>query len=107
MANVMQVESTVGSRKAGAELATALVERRLAACVQVIGPISSTYWWEGAVETEEEFLLLCKTDRERVNELTEMLTELHEYDVPEVLAFRIEGGHRSYMEWVRAETEPR
>lgn len=107
MPSVFQVESTVDSHEEAQALAAALVERRLAACVQVVGPIRSTFWWEGRVQDAEEFLLLCKVPGERLGEAIELIEELHSYDVPEVLAFEVADGSRSYLDWVAAETTER
>jgi len=104
MPSVFQVESTTDSREEASEIANGLVEKRLAACVQVVGPIRSTFRWEGRVQDAEEFLLLCKVPEERLEEATALIEELHSYDVPEVLAFEVTGGSRSYLDWVRAET---
>lgn len=104
MASVFQLESTADSREEAEKIAAALVERRLAACVQIVGPIRSTFRWEGRVQDAEEFLLLCKVPGERVEEATTLIEELHSYDVPEVLAFEVAHGSRSYLEWVAAET---
>jgi periplasmic divalent cation tolerance protein len=105
MPSVFQVESTADSREEASKIAAALVEKRLAACVQIVGPIRSTFWWEGRVQDAEEFLLLCKVAGERLDEATALIEELHSYDVPEVLAFEAAGGSRSYLEWVAAEAK--
>lgn len=102
---VFQVESTVDSPEEARRIATALVERRLAACVQIVGPIRSTFRWQGKVEDAEEHLLLCKVPGERLDEATALIEELHSYDVPEILAFEVTHGSRSYLDWVAAETE--
>jgi len=104
MASVFQLESTVDSSKEAEKIAAALVEKRLAACVQIVGPIRSTFRWEGRVQDAEEFLLFCKVPEERLEEATALIEELHSYDVPEVLAFEAAHGSRSYLEWVAAET---
>ena len=105
MPSVFQVESTTDSREEAQKIATALVERRLAACVQIVGPIRSTFWWEERVQDAEEFLLLCKVPEERLDEATTLIEELHSYDVPEVLAFEVAHGSRSYLEWVAEATK--
>ncbi len=105
--SVLRIESTVGSAEEARALAAALVERRLAACVQVVGPIRSTYRWEGRVREDEEHLLLCKVAEERLAETIAAIEELHGYDVPEVLAFRVESGSRAYLEWVEREASGR
>jgi len=103
MADVFQVESTVDSPEEAQKIAAALVEQRLAACVQVIGPIRSTFRWKGKVEDAEEHLLLCKVPGKRLDEATALIEQLHSYDVPEILAFEVTHGSRSYLEWVAAE----
>jgi periplasmic divalent cation tolerance protein len=77
---------------------------RLAACVQVGGPITSTYRWQGEVETARELLLVAKTTMERLDAVTERVRELHPYDVPEITAMPIAGGLVDYLDWIRAET---
>lgn len=103
MSAVYQVESTTDSRAEAEALATALVERRLAACAQVVGPIASIFWWEGKVQSQEEFLLLCKVPEARLGSVTAAIEELHSYDLPEVLAFKVADGSRSYLDWVAKE----
>ena len=103
MSEYLQVQTTTGSRADGEAIARALVERRLAACVQVIGPIHSTYWWEGAVETAEEYLCLVKSNREAYPALEAAIQELHPYEVPELVALPIETGSRAYLSWLQAE----
>jgi len=105
MASVFQLESTVDSAEEARKIAAALVEKRLAACVQIAGPISSTFRWEGRVQGAEEYLLLCKVPGERLEEAAALIEQLHSYDVPEVLAFEVAHGSRSYLEWVAAETK--
>ena len=107
MASVFQLESTTDSLEEAQRLATTLVEKRLAACVQVVGPIRSTFRWEGRVQDAEEFLLLFKVPGERLDEATALIEELHSYDVPEVLAFEVAHGSRSYLDWVAAEATSR
>lgn len=103
MPSVFQLESTVDSREEAKKIAAALVEKRLAACVQVVGPISSTFRWEGRIRETEEYLLLCKVPGERLDEAAALIEQLHSYDVPEVLAFEVAHGSQSYLRWV-AET---
>ncbi len=81
-------------------LAEALVERRLAACVNVTGPIRSIYRWQGRVEREEERLLVIKTSRRRWPELREGLARLHPYEVPEIIALPLADGAPAYLRWV-------
>ena len=82
-----------------------LVDARLAACVQIAGPVRSVFRWEGAVSVEEEWQLWLKTDVARVDDLTARLVAEHTYDVPEVLVLPVVGGHEPYLAWVTQETK--
>lgn len=105
MEGILQVSTTIDSRDAAQRIAESLVEQRLAACVQVAGPNSSTYRWEGAIETAEEWLCLIKTRQELYPELEQAILALHSYAVPEILAVPVVSGHAAYTDWVRSETE--
>jgi periplasmic divalent cation tolerance protein len=78
----------------------------LAACVQVIGPISSTYRWQGAVETSQEWLCLAKSRRDLYGPLEEAIRRLHPYQVPEILAIPVLAGGESYLAWLDASVLP-
>jgi periplasmic divalent cation tolerance protein len=81
-------------------LARELLSRRLAACVNVVGPIQSIYRWKGEVEEAQEFLLLIKTTAERAAAVREAIVELHSYDVPELIQLSIESGLPEYLRWI-------
>ena len=81
-------------------IAQQLVERGLAACVNVLGPIESIYRWQGKVETAGEFLLLIKTTAERFPDLREALVALHSYEVPECIAIDVTDGSAPYLAWL-------
>ncbi len=81
------------------EIATALVEQRLAACVNIGGPVRSIYRWQGKVEKEEEELLIIKTTPRRWPGLRDTLARLHPYDVPEIIALPVTDGHPDYLRW--------
>jgi len=103
MSDCYQVVTTI-DKQAGAEtIAQQLVERRLAACVQIVGPVSSTYRWQGAIETSREWLCLIKTTAQRYREVEAAIVELHPYDEPEILATPIVAGSAGYMDWLRRE----
>ncbi len=85
-------------------IASALVDERLAACVNIVPDMTSIYRWEGVVETASECLLLVKTRRERLEALRRRLEELHPYDLPELVALPVEGGSPAYLTWVVEET---
>lgn len=98
-----QVLTTLETAGDAQRLARTLVEGRGAACVQVVGPIRSTYWWEGAVQVEEEHLCLIKTDGAALDRLMDLIAEHHPYDVPEITATPIVKGSRAYLDWIAAE----
>lgn len=86
-----------------ARLARALVEQRLAACVNMISGLRSTYWWQGRVEDADEVLLVSKTARHLLPAATRLVQSLHSYAIPEVLALPIVGGSVPYLEWLAKE----
>ena len=94
---------TVGSPDEGDRLARALVEERLAACVNRIRPVQSVYRWQGKVEQSEEELLIIKTRRELFGRLQKRVRELHSYSVPEIIALPIVEGSESYLKWLGEE----
>lgn len=99
------VYMTAGSPEAAARIGKALVEARLAACVNILEGMRSMYWWEGRVQEDRETVLIAKTRDTLVEALTEKVRALHEYDCPCVVALPIEGGNRAFLEWIDAETE--
>lgn len=103
MADHVQVLTTAGSEEEARRIAAALVERRLAACVQIAGPIASRYRWRGAVEEAEEWQCLAKTEAGRYAELEAAIRELHSYEEPEIVAMPIVAGSEGYLGWVSAE----
>jgi periplasmic divalent cation tolerance protein len=94
--------TTASSREEAQTIATELVSRRLAACVNILGPVSSVYHWEGEVEKSEEFLLLIKSTEARFPAIQEAIGELHSYQVPELISFAIDSGLESYLDWIAA-----
>lgn len=83
-------------------IASAAVERELAACVNVVPLVDSTYRWQGAVQREQEALLIVKTTRAAVPELERLLEEIHPYDTFELLAFDVDAGSERYLDWIAA-----
>jgi periplasmic divalent cation tolerance protein len=94
------VLSTVANAEDGERLAQALVERRVAACVNVLPGVTSFYRWDGQVQKDEERLLLIKTRTDRFDELRTALVDLHPYEVPEVIALDVAAGHGPYLAWL-------
>jgi periplasmic divalent cation tolerance protein len=85
-----------------AALAETLVAERLAACVNRLPGVASSFWWNGKVQQETETLLLIKSTRERIGDIRQRIQDLHSYELPEILAVPVVGGLESYLEWVRA-----
>ncbi|ROO83753.1 periplasmic divalent cation tolerance protein [Actinocorallia herbida] len=99
----VQVTTTTDERAEAGELASAAVAERLAACAQVVGPISSTYWWEGEIETAEEYMVVFKTTAERYPQLAQLIADRHSYETPEIIATGI-AGSADYLAWVAEQT---
>ena len=98
------VLTTLPADADAAAFARDLVEERLAACVNLSGPMESIYRWEGTVETESERQLVIKTSRDRVVALWDRVRELHPYDMPEFLVMPIVDGNDAYLRWVGEST---
>ena len=105
MTDKIVVLVTCGSPEEGRKVARALVERRLAACVNVVAGVESVYRWKGAVEEASECLLLAKTTRVQFEPLQSAVRELHSYELPEVVALPIVDGLDSYLSWIAASVE--
>jgi periplasmic divalent cation tolerance protein len=100
----LQVTTTTESQSHARTLARAIVQARLAACVQVLGPIESTYWWNDEVEIAEEWMCLMKTTSGRYPQLEELIKAQHTYEVPEITASPIAHGSDEYLQWIGRET---
>ncbi len=103
MAQHIQVHTTVEHRQDAAAIARTLVERRLAACAQILGPIASTYWWKGKIETTEEWACIAKSRLDAYPELEAAIREVHPYETPEIIATPIVAGSRDYLDWIGQE----
>lgn len=98
---VLVAYCTCPDTETAANVSRALVERRLAACVNTVAGVRSYYRWQGRVEDAAEVLLIIKTVRSRMPALTQTIRDLHPYDVPELIAAPIEAGLPAYLNWVR------
>ncbi len=98
------VFTTFEKREDAERALRALVEQRLAACVQIVGPMTSIYRWKGKIETASELLCLIKTRRALFPQLEQTLTGLHPYEVPQIVAVPIEKGNAPYLRWLEEET---
>ena len=98
------VLTNVPERAVAERLADMLVEKRLAACVNILAPCRSVYRWKGAVQHDEEHPMLIKTTVERYPALEQALRAAHPYELPEIIAVPVERGLPAYLEWLAAET---
>ncbi len=100
MGEAIEISTTTATRADAERIAAALVERRLAACVQVNGPITSCYRWQGAIETAQEWLCTVKTTRPAYEQVEQAIRQLHPYDEPEIIAVPIVAGSEGYLTWL-------
>lgn len=103
MSDFIQVFITINNREKAKEIAEILLNKRVAACVQISGPAASLYWWEGSIVEDEEWLLIAKSSIALYNELERLVKEVHVYEVPEILAVRVEKGNGDYLKWLEGE----
>jgi periplasmic divalent cation tolerance protein len=106
MTEFVQVTTAVANRQQADVIATALIQRSIAGCVQIIGAMHSVYRWQGEVERSEECLLLIKTSIGQYAAVESAIRELHSYECPEVIATPIVAGSTDYLGWLSAETAP-
>ncbi|MHB8771082.1 MAG: divalent-cation tolerance protein CutA [Syntrophales bacterium] len=103
MEEFIQVMTATDKREEAERIARSLVERRLAACVQIVGPVTSIYRWKGAIETAGEWLCLVKSRAECYEAIEQAIRSLHSYETPEILALPVAAGSRDYLDWLRGE----
>jgi periplasmic divalent cation tolerance protein len=104
MSDYLQITTTIDSAESAQKVARALVGQRLAACVQVAGPITSTYWWQGKIEESQEWICTAKTRKELYKRVEEAIRAVHPYDEPEIIAVPVVAGSQSYLDWIASET---
>ena len=104
MTGYIQAITTAPTRDDAETIARALVDQRLAACVQMIGPIISTYHWDGKVDTNQEWQCMIKSRRDLFEKIVETIRAMHPYKVPEILALPVVAADQPYLEWIEAET---
>jgi len=98
-----QVSVACGSADEAERVVDVLLDRRLAACVQVLGPVTSCFWWQGSREVATEWVCVIKTRSSLVDEVTAAVRSVHSYDLPEVLAVPVTGGDPEYLAWIASE----
>ncbi len=100
MAAFLQVITTVDTRERADAIGKRLLENRLAACAQTEGPVSSSYWWQGRIETAEEWRCIVKTTAGKFDEVERAIRSMHPYDEPEIVGLPIATGSASYLGWI-------
>ncbi len=97
------VYMTCADKDEARHIGRVLVESRLAACVNILDQMESLYWWDGAVQNDQETVLIAKTTTEKVPQLKKQVVSLHSYECPCIVSLPIDGGHEAYMEWIRTQ----
>ena len=105
MSGYIQVMTTVDTKKAADAIAHQLVHERLAACVQVSGPVKSTYRWKETIETAEEWQCFIKTDQRHYESVEKRIKEIHPYELPEIIVLPVQQGSRDYLDWIGEQLE--
>ncbi|HOJ43034.1 MAG TPA: divalent-cation tolerance protein CutA [Syntrophorhabdaceae bacterium] len=106
MEEYLQIYTTSDKIEVAETISERLINERLAACVQVLGPIKSIYWWQGKIETSNEWICIIKSKKGLYKQIEDTIKSLHHYDVPEIIAVPIVMGSEDYLKWVRHETRP-
>ena len=96
----VQIVTAVETREVAEEIAQSLLAEHLAACVQIAGPVSSAYWWKGAIERSEEWIVTVKSTRDRYRTIERQIVSLHTYDTPEIIAVPVIEGSQRYLAWM-------
>jgi periplasmic divalent cation tolerance protein len=105
MTSYIQVVTTTARREEAQRIARELVEKRLAACAQIVGPITSIYRWQDKIETDEEWQCWAKTRSELFTQVEEAIRASHPYEVPEILAMPVVAGSERYLGWLDEQTQ--
>jgi len=100
MLDFIQISTTTETNEEAEKISQNILEKRVAACVQIIGPIKSSYWWNDKIEQSEEWLCLIKTHKKFFDEIEKLISSIHSYDTPEIIATPIIAGSKGYIEWI-------
>lgn len=105
MTDFVEIRTTTDDREGAHKIALALVSQRLAACVQISGPITSIYWWQGEMSKTEEWIGVAKIRKALSGEVEQAIRQNHIYDEPEIIASEIVAGSSGYLNWINQETQ--
>ena len=97
---------TTPNKEEAVKIVRSLLEERLIACANIVGPVSSLFWWQGKVDEENEFLVFMKSHERLFKKLSERVTEIHSYDVPEIISLPIIKGWVPYLDWLETSLQP-
>ncbi len=97
---------TTPNKEEAVKIVRSLLKEKLIACANILGPISSLFWWQGKIDDENEFLVFMKSRKSLFERLSERVMEIHSYDVPEIIALPIIEGSPPYLDWLRASLQP-
>jgi periplasmic divalent cation tolerance protein len=103
MTEYIQVFTTTDTKENARQIAKKVVEKNLAACAQIIGPILSIFWWKNNINEEEEWLIIIKSKKNLYDDLEHAIMKVHKYEIPEILAVPVLAGAKSYLEWLDGE----
>lgn len=103
MESYIQITTTTDKKEVAERIAFRLVEEKIAACVQIVGPITSIYRWKGTIERAEEWQCIIKSREDLYQDIEHAIKSVHPYEVPEIIAIPIVAGSGEYLEWLRGE----
>ena len=101
----IQVVTTISGKVGAEKIADALIKERLAACVQIAGPIKSIYRWKGKIETAKEWVCVIKTKKGLYKKVETTIKKIHPYEVPEIIAVPIAAANKDYLKWIKLNSE--
>lgn len=101
----IQIFTTAEKKETAEKIAKVVVERRLAGCVQILGPIKSSYWWKGKIENADEYLCILKSKKSLYPKLEKIIKDIHPYETPEIIGIPIIAGYDGYLKWLDGEVE--
>lgn len=104
MAEFIQITTSTDNKKIAEKISMAIVENRLAACIQISGPVKSIYWWKDKIERDMEWIITMKTRKDLYPKLEQAIKNLHTYETPEIIAVPIVEGSTDYLDWLEKET---